>query len=458
MTVTDSSYPSPTNNRLVTDIQYETLGSTQAPSGLLGYPGGTAPVYADSTGKQVKLRPGLAAWVRGHVWQSDPTGDILIPVPGNTSGNPRQDRLVLGLDRSTWNVTAYVKVGTPSATPTPPDLQQDTGTTGKYEIPLARWQVANNFTTIAPTDVVLEGWYVSPDGTILCTSTTRPWGLDVKDGSMVYETDTQRHNRYLASAGGWTGIAVGSVDIRAAATTDSPLRIGLAGEPTKSRLSVKGDGTIYFGDGVNAADSSITRLAAYSLRITGKLTADRHDVQVTAGNSTALAILQPTDSAARFFVDGNGTLYWGPGGASSQDVSVGRSSFGPWIDFSGAFNIGGSITNPTKGNSIYTARYQQMGKTTYCTFYVNVGTTFAPGSGSYFFSLPVPAVTSVFATGAAYMLDNGVAHRTGVVGVINANQVMIYRPDQGSELGSTGPGSAWKNGSVIKASIIYEAA
>lgn len=189
------SYPSAATGAL-DEPSIENLGSSQAASGVAGTPADAAPVYADNTGRQVKLRTGVRAWVRGRVWESDPATAEAMAVPTNTSGLPRTDRLVLRLDRSTNNVTAAVLTGTPALTPAPPALTQTFGSTGVYELPLARWTVADGYTTILAADVTTEAWYPQPSGLVACTSTTRPLGAERVTGRSVYEYDTGRFRRW----------------------------------------------------------------------------------------------------------------------------------------------------------------------------------------------------------------------------------------------------------------------
>lgn len=140
--------------RTVDDNEYEILGSAWSTDGIAGSPADTPVVYADSSGMQVKLRSGKYGVVHGKGWYSG-TSDITKAISANSSGQPRIDLVVLGLDRATQLVTEYVKAGSPSSNPQPPALQRDaTGSgTGKWEIPLARVAVANGAATISAGNV-----------------------------------------------------------------------------------------------------------------------------------------------------------------------------------------------------------------------------------------------------------------------------------------------------------------
>lgn len=174
------SYPSPDNAREVTDLQYETLSARFSDDGIYGTPADTAVVSA-GVGLSVNVRANVAGSVRGHGWSSGSDGDTLT-VSANTSGSTRVDRVVLRLDRSTWNVRAVVKEGTPGAGA--PALTQDTGDTGVYEVPVAEVNILSGAGSVTVTRREL---YV---GTRLrpATSTTR--NPNPVPGELVFETNT----------------------------------------------------------------------------------------------------------------------------------------------------------------------------------------------------------------------------------------------------------------------------
>lgn len=199
----ESTWPDPASvpPRQINDIQYEQLMATYAGDGLSGSPGDTAPVYADSTGRHLKLRSNKYGLVRGRMWASGPT-DVTKPVTANASGATRMDLLVLRLTRSTWRVTSEVKAGVGL---TLPALQQDPDVAGAgagmWEIPLAKATVVDGATTINPDQCVPIPWYLSyPE--VSCTSTTRP---AIKPGMRIYEYDTGA--RYYAAGSTWLKIA-----------------------------------------------------------------------------------------------------------------------------------------------------------------------------------------------------------------------------------------------------------
>src|SRR4051812_44253750 len=99
--------------------------------GLVGDPTDTALISADGSGLHVFVAASRYALVRGHGWTSG-SPVITLAIGSNTSGSTRIDLVVLGLDRSTWAVTCYVKAGT-AGSGAAPSLQTDTGDTGIFE-------------------------------------------------------------------------------------------------------------------------------------------------------------------------------------------------------------------------------------------------------------------------------------------------------------------------------------
>lgn len=148
-----SSWPDGTP-RTVDDNEYEILGSAWSTDGVVGSPSDTPVVFGDSTGLQVKIRAGRYGVLHGKGWYSGAV-ELTKAITSNSSGQPRIDLVVLGLDRSTQLVTEYVKAGTASASPSPPSLQRDAAGsgTGKWEIPLARVAVASGAATISAGNV-----------------------------------------------------------------------------------------------------------------------------------------------------------------------------------------------------------------------------------------------------------------------------------------------------------------
>jgi hypothetical protein len=157
--VAELSYPT-SGGGSVTDTKYEQLIGQYGPSGLVGdFNTSQKLVYADSTGRQIKVRPSRAAIVRGYRWETDSSG-LTVPIAANSSGQLRYDRAILRLDRTNWTVSFQIIQGTPAASPSMPNYTQTEGTTGYWEIPLARIAVASGAVTIAAGDVLNQSFNI----------------------------------------------------------------------------------------------------------------------------------------------------------------------------------------------------------------------------------------------------------------------------------------------------------
>lgn len=110
-------------------------------------------VFADSTGRQVKVRSGRAN-VDGLHFIS--TALETLAIAANTSGNARRDAVVLRLDPATTPVVQLAVVtGVPSASPATPSLVQDLA--GVFEFQLAVVAVPAGAVTIAASQVTASG-------------------------------------------------------------------------------------------------------------------------------------------------------------------------------------------------------------------------------------------------------------------------------------------------------------
>jgi hypothetical protein len=185
--VTWSSWPASTHNDGdLDDNEYEKLAVPYSANGIIGSPADTALAYGDSSGRQVKTRGGRYVLVRGRLGYSGGS-DSTFSVGANVSGSTRYDLLVAGVDRgSDYEVSAYVKAGTPGSGP--PATEVAVGTTGKYEIPLATIRVVNNATTIEAADVVPVGWFVAPPPIVCIDKDKRP---PAARGLRIYQNDTK---------------------------------------------------------------------------------------------------------------------------------------------------------------------------------------------------------------------------------------------------------------------------
>jgi hypothetical protein len=173
--VAESSWPSPSNGRVVDDSQYEKIGTLLgAVHGVLGDFTNPQLVYGDSTGRQFKVAADRYALVRGHIWWSG-SSIVTVPIAANTSGSTRIDLVVLRLSRTTWDVNLVVIAGTPGAGA--PASTQNSGTTGVWDMTLAQVTVANNASTITAANVAYYGVHLDPmGGRARIPDISRPWG------------------------------------------------------------------------------------------------------------------------------------------------------------------------------------------------------------------------------------------------------------------------------------------
>lgn len=137
------------------------------------------------------------------------------------------------------------------------------------------------------------------------------------------------------------------------------------------------------------------------------------------------------------------------------------SDVGPgWVDYSSTFTLTATVTPPTKGNSTYVARYRQPTgpDKVDVQIRIDIGSTFAAGSGVYRFLLPTSANTADVGIGVGYILDTGTANRMVVVRRETTNQVAIYLNGALSGITDAGSGTAWATGDIIQFSFTYQPA
>jgi hypothetical protein len=203
--VAETSFPV-ANGEGVTDATYERLMGPVMGSGRVAFnpvlSAMTTPaVYGDSSGRQVKAYANQAAVVRGFRWESGTTPPV-VALDANTSGNPRNDLIVLRLDRSNFTVRLAKITGTPAAAPATPSPVQDESTTGFWDLPLARVRVTSSGTTgqplIAAADVTDQSWWLQAPG-VAARSGVVPNSVH---GQLLTQTDTGRTYRGVGSA--WT--------------------------------------------------------------------------------------------------------------------------------------------------------------------------------------------------------------------------------------------------------------
>lgn len=189
----------------VTDARYEELMARVTGTGRIAYnPSSTTLsqglVYADSTGRQVKVRGNQAAIVRGFRWQTDAAG-LLQPIEANTSGQTRIDLAVLRLIRETFRVSLRIVKGAPATTPVAPSPTQRIAADGVWEWPVAAIRVTSSSTSglpsIGPADVTALDHFVAPPA-MTGHSARRP---PAEWGALWTQYDTGR--TYVGHGGSW---------------------------------------------------------------------------------------------------------------------------------------------------------------------------------------------------------------------------------------------------------------
>lgn len=240
----ESSWPY--DSSAIDDIQYEALVGNIYPDGMLGRPTDPQMCYGDSSGMRVSFQANSMVLVRGRVWSSGATV-ITRTIDANTSGQTRYDLVVIRLDRTSFQATAVVRKGTPGAGV--PSFTQTVGTTGYWEVPIAKVQVASGAITIGGSDVTVAGWYAAPGGgAVLCTSATRPPHVE---GLRIHEHDTGVE--YVSNGSSWR-ISMEDTDWQGLTVT-SAWSWGSSG--TDQPLVRRKDGVVYFRTGEIARTSNL---------------------------------------------------------------------------------------------------------------------------------------------------------------------------------------------------------
>lgn len=202
----------------ITDATYEQLMAGISGNGRVAYrPSANTlaqpMMYADSTGRQVKIRANVAYLLRGFRWESG-SSTVVRPLDANTSGQPRVDLGVLRLDREDFTVRFEIIKGSPAANPVTPAVTQQTGTTGLFEVPVGAVRVTSSATaglpSIASSDVTPMETWLAPPNTVAHSS--RRGAVD--PGGLFTEYDTNRTYVGLGSRwhligedGSWTTIS-----------------------------------------------------------------------------------------------------------------------------------------------------------------------------------------------------------------------------------------------------------
>lgn len=117
-------------------------------------------LFADSSGRQVKVRSG-GAFVRGVYYDNDELE--IVPLGANSSGNPRRDLVTVRVDITGVPavVGVHVTPGTPAGSPSTPAI---VNTATIWEFALGWVAVANGASTINTGDVTKTPLWARPRG------------------------------------------------------------------------------------------------------------------------------------------------------------------------------------------------------------------------------------------------------------------------------------------------------
>lgn len=241
------SWPNASNS--VTRGQYETIGRVWSGDGLICALSDPQMVYGDSTGMQVKVLANRSGMVGGVGWSSGATV-LTKAIAANSSGSTRIDLVVLRLTRgSVYTVSVEVVTGTPgSGTPL---ATQTAGTTGNWEVPLAKVTVISGATTINAADVVDVSPVLNPGGLVAYrTASYRDMCLRANpgEGARCWIADVEAVSVSTGTAWTW---ASGTNIANADRTTNSDTTT------TETEVLLLAPGTIKAGQGVTITTSPI---------------------------------------------------------------------------------------------------------------------------------------------------------------------------------------------------------
>lgn len=141
-------------------------------------------ISVDGSSMQSLLDTGVA-FIEGRYYRND--SSLTLAHDTESLGNDRIDRIVIRLDLNTENryVRAFVKKGTSSSSPVPPDLTRDAYV---YEISVAQVYITGGQTYISEDDIIDER------GTDVCPWATSKIIPDTTDALRIHEENVFVHN------------------------------------------------------------------------------------------------------------------------------------------------------------------------------------------------------------------------------------------------------------------------
>ncbi len=191
------SYPT-ANGGSVTDANYELLMAPATGDGLIGKTSLAPLIYADSSGRQVKVRGSRGAIVRGFRWQSDAAG-LTVTIDANTSGQTRVDLVVLRLDRASYTVRVAVRKGTASSQAVAPNPVYGEPPGQFFELPLAQVTVKSGTSVLGAGDVKETTWYLAEPAVVGNSGFAPP----PQPGRLFMQTDSSNTLLVGKASGGY---------------------------------------------------------------------------------------------------------------------------------------------------------------------------------------------------------------------------------------------------------------
>ncbi|MEU7590645.1 hypothetical protein AB0A95_30685 [Micromonospora sp. NPDC049230] len=192
------------NNRVITLAEHEQIVAPNSLSGIVGPFLSIPPVFADGTGRHVKLRAGVKASILGTRFNN--LTETLIPIGENTSGKNRIDLVVLRLRRQEsslgagdqYTIAPYVIQGGPADNPVaPPPVRNDTPGSGFWDIPIDEVYVVNGVTSIGSGATSCQAYHIAGSGYV----GRWEWAFPPVEAGVVFR-DEQHSVTYIGTGSG----------------------------------------------------------------------------------------------------------------------------------------------------------------------------------------------------------------------------------------------------------------
>jgi hypothetical protein len=277
-------------------------------------------------------------------------------------------------------------------------------------------------------------------GTFICTSGTRPTGVERWDGRLIYETDTRRNYMWSAGLATWLPLLIGrgadgpylfgqstdtsgeGANFRGSAVGVDILRSRVTSD-ANARFLLKAEGSMSWGPGTAAADTNLYRSAADTLR---------------------------TDDS---FVVG-GTL-------TANSINVNTHLLGGWTTYTPSWTSITGGSPPSIGNGTLTARWRRCGPNmVHHEWYLVGGSTTNWGSAGIVYALSIGVGLTASATslthsnGPAWTVNNAVAEYPGMCRLTTTTAIRAWFPTT-TNWSQSGP-FAYGTDDKFSASLIFE--